>query len=208
VSFLSVLGARCTRGFSGDMGGRHETVDGHPRNLGLDQAFDVFQVLQFLAVHQRDRGAAAARAPRTADAVHVIFRHVRQFEIHHMRQHVDVQTPRGNVGRNQHRHRSILELRKRLGTSRLALVAVNRGGGNAVGIQFFSQAVRAMFGAGEHQHLFPVIVFDQVGEQMAFEFLRNHMHALRDQFRGGVATRHFDKARIVQQPVGKCLDLL
>ena len=97
-----------------------------------------------------------------------------------MRQLIDIQSACGDVGGDQHRQRAVLELRQRFGARRLALVAVDCGGGNAVRIQFFREPVRAVFGAGEHQHLLPVVVLDQVGEQVALQLLRHQMDALLD----------------------------
>src|SRR5512144_3232840 len=55
------------------------------RNLALDQALDVVQQFFLVYAHQRARLAVAACASGAADTVHVIFRHVGQLEVHHMR---------------------------------------------------------------------------------------------------------------------------
>src|SRR3546814_10676094 len=59
-------------------------------------------------------------------------RHIGQFEIHHLRQLVDIQSACGNVGGDQHAHCAFLEIIECLGACTLALVAVNCGGFNAV----------------------------------------------------------------------------
>ena len=64
---------------------RNKTFDRQARNFTFEQALDGIQVFNFFAIDQRYRGARTARAPGAADAVHVVFRHIRQFEIHHMR---------------------------------------------------------------------------------------------------------------------------
>ena len=85
------------------------------RNLALDQAFDVAQQLVLVDAHQRQRLALGAGAAGAADAVHVVFRHVGQLVVHHVRQLVDVDAARGDVGRHQHPHCAVLEVGQRLG---------------------------------------------------------------------------------------------
>src|SRR5690606_19390012 len=72
------------------------------RQPRLQQAFDGLQQLALLRLHQRDRLPLGASAASTADAVHVILRHVGQLEVDHMGQLVDVEAAGGDVGRHQH----------------------------------------------------------------------------------------------------------
>ena len=65
-----------------------------------------------------------------------------------------------------------------------------------------------MLGAGEHQHLLPVVVLDQVRQQIALVRLRHPVHRLLDDLHRGVAARHFDALRVVQQAVGERPDLV
>jgi hypothetical protein len=65
-----------------------------------------------------------------------------------------------------------------------------------------------VLGAGEHQHLEPLVLLDQEGEQFALDLLRAQVHRLGDQLGGGVATGHFDEAGLMQQAVGEGLDLV
>ena len=48
--------------------------------------------------------ARAARAAGAADAVHVVLGDVRQLEVDDVRQLLDVEAARGDVGRDEHRH--------------------------------------------------------------------------------------------------------
>jgi hypothetical protein len=75
---------------------------------------------------------------------------------------IDVDAAGGDVGRHQHAHAAVLETRQRAGPGRLALVAVDRGGGDAVLVELLGQLVGAVLGAGEDEHLLPVVVLDQV----------------------------------------------
>ena len=64
-----------------------------------------------------------------------------------------------------------------------------------------------MFGAGEHQHLAPVVRPDQVAQQFALAPLVDRIGLLADALGGGVTPRHFDQLRTVQQPIGELFDL-
>ena len=65
----------------------------------------------------------------------------------------DVEAARGDVGGDQHARLAGLELAQRLLALRLALVAVDRDGLEAGVFQLLGQAVAAVLGLAEHQHL-------------------------------------------------------
>ncbi len=189
-------------------GRRHKAFNFYPHYVALDEFFDVFQIAHFFAVHQRQGRAAGSGAACAANAVHIIFGHVGQFKIDHLRQLVDIQPARGNVGCHQHADFAALEASQRLGTRALAFVAMNGGSGNIVLDEFLRQLVGAMLGAGKHQNLLPVMMLDEVRQQFSFMYLRYQMHRLLHHFRCGVATRHFHAFWIVQQAIGQRLDLV
>ncbi|OFA01229.1 hypothetical protein DUPY_21870 [Duganella phyllosphaerae] len=174
----------------------------------LDQLLDILEHVVFIDTHQRHRFAGGARAAGTADAVHIVFRHVRQVVVDHVRQLVDVDTARGDVGGDQHLQRAVLELAQRAGTGRLALVAVNGHGGDAVATQFFHQVVGAVLGAGKYQHLGPLVGLDQVGQHRVLLVAVDRVDLLRDHFHGRVAAGDFNRCRVVQQAIGQGLDLV
>ena len=64
-----------------------------------------------------------------------------------------------------------------------------------------------MLGAGEDQHLTPVAVADQVGQQRLLARLVAMIDALFDALGGGVARRHVDRRRGMQQTAGEAADL-
>ena len=144
----------------------------------------------------------------TADPVHIVFRHIRQVVIDHMRQLVDIDAARGNIGCDQHLQAAILELGQRAGARSLALVAMNRHAGNAILAQLFDELVGAMLGARKHQHLAPVVGLDQMRQQRVLAVAVDRMHFLRDHFHGRIAAGHFDHRRRVQQAVCQRLDLV
>lgn len=121
----------------------------------------------FVRRHQRDRLAAASGAAGTADAVDVVFLDVGQLVVDHMGQLVDIQAAGGDVGRHQDAHVVGLEVGQRLGPRVLALVAMDRGGRQAVLGQVLGETVGAVLGTGEDQHLFPGADGHQVRQQGA-----------------------------------------
>ena len=65
-----------------------------------------------------------------------------------------------------------------------------------------------MLHAREDQHLVPVVLLDQVDQQVLLHLAADRVHLLRDQLGGLVAARDLDQHRRVQQAVGERLDLV
>ncbi|OFA04350.1 hypothetical protein DUGA2_26240 [Duganella sp. HH101] len=187
---------------------RLEARDHFTRQGLLDQLFDILQHLVLVHADQRHGFAGGAGAAGTADAVHIVLRNVRQVVVDHVRQLVDVDAARGDIGGHQHLQLVVLELGQRLGARRLALVAVDRHGADAVVAQLFDQLVGAVLGAGEHQHLVPVVGLDQVRQHRVLLVAVDRVDQLGDHFDRRIAARHFDHGGLVQQAVGQGLDLV
>ncbi|MCG3189580.1 MAG: hypothetical protein LKCHEGNO_02048 [Burkholderiaceae bacterium] len=185
-----------------------EALDHLAHDLLVDQALDVAQEQFLVDAHQRDRLAAGAGAASAADAVHVVLGHVGDLEVHHVRQLVDVDAARRDVGGHQHAQLAALELGQRLGARALALVAVDRHRGDVVAVEVLGELVGAVLGAREHQHLVPVALRDQVRQQLLLALAAHRVHLLRHQLGRRVASRHLDQRRLVQQPVGQRLDVV
>ena len=134
-------------------------------NLALQHALDVAQQPVLVHADQRERLAGRTGAAGAADAVHVVLGDVGQLEVHHVRQVVDVQAAGGDVGGHQHLQAAVLELGQRPGARALALVAVDGQRADAVLVELLGEPVGAVLGAGEDQHLVPVVVLDQLGQQ-------------------------------------------
>ncbi|VVO42269.1 hypothetical protein PS723_05984 [Pseudomonas fluorescens] len=131
----------------------------------LGHALDAFQQFFFIRSHQRDRLARTTGAASTADPVHIVFVDVRQLEVDHVWQLVDIQAAGGDIGGNQDPHFAGLEVGQGFGSGVLALVTVDGNGGEAVLVQILGQAVGAVLGAGENQDLFPGAGSNQVSQQ-------------------------------------------
>src|SRR5262249_48648807 len=101
------------------------------RDALAHQLLDVADVGALLVVAERDRQAARARAAGAADAVDVGLGLVRDLEVEDVRDLVDVEPARGDVRRDEHAHRAVLERGERAQAGVLALVAVDRFRGDA-----------------------------------------------------------------------------
>src|SRR5690606_22266461 len=139
-------------------------------NALTDQAFNAFQVFQLFRAHQRNGFTGGAGAAGTANAVHIVGRHVGQFEVHHMRQLFNIQTTGGDIGGHQHGNITAFEFGQCAGTGALAFIAMNGRGGDVVFLQVFRQAVSTVLGTGKYQHLLPLVVFQQLAEQLRLTF--------------------------------------
>ena len=175
------------------------TRNGDARDLFLQQAFDIMQQLMFIYADQRQRFARCRSAPGTTNTVHVIFRHVWQLVVHHVRQLFNIQTARGDIGCDQHADAAGFKISQRSGTRALALVAVNSGAADAVFIELFRQVVCAVFGAGKDQNLLPVTFADHLRQQLALALFIDKMHQLAHLLRSGVTAGDFDFQRVMQQ---------
>ena len=125
---------------------------------------DRAQQLRFVRRNQRNRFAVGAGATGAADAVHVVFGDHRQIVVDHQRQQRDVESARGHVGGDQHARLAFLEFLQGFEALRLALVAVDGDGADAGLLELFGQAVAAVLGLAEHQHLFLPALAEDVDE--------------------------------------------
>ncbi len=171
------------------------------------QAFDGLEQPVLVDADQRAGRARRARARRAADPVHVVLGHHRQFEIHDLRQFVDVDAARRDVGRDQRLQRAVLELGQRARARGLALVAVDRERRDAVLVQVFREAVGEMLGAREDQRLRPAPGLEQVHQQFLFAIAIDEHDLLRDLRRRRALAGDLDLDRVLQQARREFLDL-
>ena len=165
-----------------------------------------------MALFGADQGyclAFLAGAAGPADAVDVVFGGVWQFEVDHRGQVFDVEAAGCDVGGDQHADLAALEILEGLGTSLLALVAVNGVGGNFVAFKEVGQPAAGELGVHEDQHLVGLFLMaDQVGQQVALEAAGNRVDDVADRLADHVAAGHFDQLRVFQHLVGELLDLV
>ena len=88
-------------------------------------------------------GRSGGRSPRDQ----------RQLKVDDMRQRVDVEAPRGHFGGDEDRRPAGLEVVERANSLALALVAVDRGRGDAVSLELLGEVIRAVLRPREDQRL-------------------------------------------------------
>ena len=102
------------------------------RQRHANQPLDVTQIGAFLVIAERDREALGAGARGAADAVDVAFRHIGQVVIDDMRDAVDIDAARGDIGGDQGLDLAVAEGGKRPLALALRLVAVDGFGREAL----------------------------------------------------------------------------
>ena len=125
-----------------------------------------------------------------------------------MRQFVNIDAAGGNVGRHQHANIAVLEALQGLRAGALAFVAMQCHALNAVFGQEFSDVVGAKFGARENQHLAPIVLLDDVGQQGLLFAATYRVNGLGDALYRGVARRDLNALWVLQQFCGKVTDLV
>jgi hypothetical protein len=108
----------------------------------------------------------------------------------------DVQPARGDVGRDQRAHHAAFETRQRLRARRLALVAVDGVGLNAIARELFRQTIGAVLGARKDQNLRPIARREEMRQQRALVALCDPIGALLNLIQRGVTRRYLDQRRI------------
>src|SRR5579859_571557 len=128
------------------VGARVASADGDALS---DQALDVDEERTLLAVAERDGPTARPRTTGSADPVHVALGHVRQVEVHHEGDPLDVDPARRHVGGHQHAGGAAPECVEGSLAGPLRLVAVNRRASDTGPIELLGETVGAVLGAGE-----------------------------------------------------------
>ena len=105
--------------------------------------------------------------PGAADAMDVVLGDHRQLEVDDVRQAVDVEAARGDLGRDEDRGPAGLEVGQRADALALALVAVDGDGGDAVATELLGESIGAVLGAREDERLVDRAGADEVAEQLA-----------------------------------------
>ncbi len=181
--------------------------DLHGQGLA-DQRLDLLELTQLVLAHQGDGLAAAPGTAGATDAVDVILRHLGQLEVDHVGQLIDVETPCGDVGGNQHPHLAFTKIRQRPVAGPLALVTVDGDRIQAIFLHLLGEPVGNLLGAHEHQHPLPVATANHVGEHLPAAFPIDLDDALAYLLGGGVAGIHLDEGGILEQIVRQRLDVI
>src|SRR5579884_399046 len=148
------------------------------RNALPRRALDVAQVAALLGAAEGDCDPGCSGARGAADAMDILLGNVGQVEVHDVADARDVDAARGDVGGDEHRHVARLERRNRALALRLALVAVDRAGGDARGLELTHDLVGAVLGAAEHEGALDLFGFEDHRKQRGFLGLVYHRDAL------------------------------
>ncbi len=82
--------------------------------------------------------AAIACTACTANAVHIVFRHIGKVKVNHVGQLIDVEATCGNVCRHKDLNGSLFEVIKGFCSGPLALIAMDGSRWNAILVEFLS----------------------------------------------------------------------
>ena len=131
------------------------------------KALDLGKQWPLVNADERDGVAFLAGTTGAADPVDVVGRDHGQLIVDDVRQRVDVEAPRRDLGRDQNRNLVLLEVGQCAHALRLALVAMDRDGGDAIQRQLLNQAIRAVLRAGEDECLIDAAGLNELAEQLA-----------------------------------------
>ncbi len=157
--------------------------DGHAQHF-----LDVLQFAHLVGGAKGDGRPVAPGARGAPDPVHVIVRHVRQFEVIDVFHIGNIEATRGHIRGHQHLGVTVAERPQRAIALTLALVAMDRGDGIARLLQPLRQLVGAMLGAAKDQRQFVAMLVEEFDQQIGLGGLGDEMHLLRDLV-GGLARR-------------------
>ena len=155
--------------------------------------------------HETDGRAAFAGAARAADAVRVVDGRAGQVIVDDGRQAGDVDAARRHVGGHQHLQAARLEVGQQLAARALAEFTVEGAHVQARALQLVGHVFGRVLGGDEHQHALPLLLQDQVAQQ-----LRAARHVDRDGALHDVGLvlrfgRHLDAHGLLEQAVGQRL---
>ena len=122
-----------------------------------------------------------------------------QLVVHDVRQLIDVEPARRDIGRDEDPYRAALEVCERARPRALALVAMDRGGAEAVALELLGQTVGAVLRSCEHEHLLPVAGADEPRQHIALLAFVDEVRSLLDLLGRRVAPADLDTDGGMQQ---------
>jgi hypothetical protein len=119
--------------------------------LDLQRALNILNIPPFATRPEGRRNTPRSSTPGAAHAMDEILGLLRQIEVHHVRNIIHMDAPRGNVGRDEHTILAILKTTQRLITLILRTIAMDRGRFHTRAMQLLRKSFGATFGARENQ---------------------------------------------------------
>ena len=171
----------------------------------FDQPLNVQQLSGLLFAAKCPRLAFAAGASRSADSVDVRLRFRRQIVVEHIRDAVDIDPARGDVGGDQHFHLAFAELIQRPGSRRLCLVAMNGRRRNPNPLQSFADTIRLILHLRENDRAPHLRAAENRNEQIILVITIHVQQPLANLLHRRLFGVDRDPGRIDQQALGKDL---
>ena len=183
-----------------------EVRQDHARQRRADRALDREEIVLLVRRDERDHLAGGTGACGAAAAVDVVVGGERDVEIHDVRDPLDVDAARRDVGGDQHR---ILPATKRLERGDavlLAAVGVDAGRADAAARDGACEAVGVDLALHEHEYRTHALALEERGEERRLAHLRDRIDALHDAARRPLRADH-DRHRIAQDVLRELADL-
>ena len=172
------------------------------------QPLDIAEVLALVRRAERNGHALGAGARRAANAVHIAFGNIRQLVVDDVRDLVDVDPTRRDVGRHQDAGKALAETVERRLALALALVAMDGVHTNADVLDGLGNAVSTALRAREHDHAPHGGILQQAGKSLALRARRNENDLLVDAVDSLAGARDLDADRILEHVSGELRDVL
>ena len=168
---------------------RAETVN-HLNGNGLfGEALDVLHEAFFVQADQVDGSTVVAGATGAADTMDMDFRVMRQLEIDHRRQILDIQPPGSDIGRHQHRAAFVGETQQHLLAVTLLQITMQRQHIKTLALQQLADLTAIGFGIAENHRRFRPVVHQQFHDRLRLVAVGDFDKMLLDML---VFTRGFD----------------
>ena len=123
-----------------------------PHDAATDETLERTQRPLIFRRNETDRIADGVRAAGATDAMDVILRVHREIVVHHMRNPVHIDAPRGDVGRHQNADRAGLEILQRTQPLVLRTIGMDRPRLDSAAFETARDLVGAVLCPGENEH--------------------------------------------------------
>ena len=142
-----------------------ETFRFLPHDPATDETLERAQRSLIFRRNETDRIADGVRTTGAPDAMNIILRVHREIVIHHVRNSIDVDTARSNVGRDQNADGAGLEIFQRAQPLILRSIRMNRARRDPAGLELARDLIGAALGPGKNENGIEL----RIGKQMQQE---------------------------------------
>ena len=172
------------------------------------QFLDVLEISTLARITERQRRSAGAGPLRAADAMHVALRLIRQLVVDDVRDPLNVDASRGDIGGDENADLPAAERLERTYSGILRLVAVDGFNRQAGMPQKLADLVGTMLGAREDEHAIHGWIGEQLHQQVALRLCRNEVNMLIDEIDCDLRRRNVNASGIAEDLSGKLGDCL